>query len=133
MNSRLTTGLILTLAASFFAAAPSYAQTAQAQAQAHTETAMKPYLPDVQRSISGYFNTLNIRADQVKEGLTIPWVSTNKETNWAGYPSYAFTHGFSVATGKISPVNKCPEFKVIALNHVVKDTSRVELNFGICP
>ncbi len=147
MKSRLANTLLLSIAAAFTLVAP----TAHAQQPSRVEALQqqkreawekqqkelheyfKEYLPDVQSSVTGYFNTLNIRSDQMKKGLTIPWVSTNTKTNWTGNPIYLSTHGFAVATGTTSATNKCPEFKVVAFSSPGKLTHRTEAVYGICP
>ncbi|TAL27710.1 MAG: hypothetical protein EPN97_16580 [Alphaproteobacteria bacterium] len=138
MKNTLRSLLALTLSAACLAS------PAQAQAQASPESDQRlrdqeviqtNYLKDAHKAISGYFNTLGLKREQVKEGLTIPWVATTMRHTWINGDFMPVTHGFALATDKTAS-NGCPVFKIIAFDSGFsggKYTSRYEANFGICP
>lgn len=90
------------------------------------------YLGDVQKSVSGYFNTMNIKKDQAKEGLTVPWVSMTQQKGWLGVSPPPVSSGFAVATGKTG-ANGCPVFKVVAFSLGLGTTNRTDATLAICP
>lgn len=90
------------------------------------------YIADVQTAVSAYFNTLNIPVTQIREGLTIPWVSTSPAKVWYGAPYNYPAAGYAVATGS-KAANGCPVFRVVVFDHRAGITSRSDANFSICP
>ena len=132
MKHKFLKSMALVLAFSGFAPMAQAETQAEVDARAAQENISKNYIGDVQKSVSAYFNTLNIKSSQVKEGLTIPWVNTAVHDGWFGYKATPAVNGFAVASGKTG-ANGCPIFKVIAFDHDIRDTQRVEANFTICP
>ena len=107
------------------------AQAADAGSDARTEAYWQRVRPDIQQSVTGYFNTLNIDKSQVKQGLTIPFVTREPLDYSMGS---AVAYGWAVANSRTA-ANNCPEFEVTVLTapnmHVgmpYKKFSR-----GICP
>ena len=134
MKNTLRSLLALTLSAACLAS-PSQAQASpesEQRARQEQETIQTRYLPDAQKAISAYFNTLGLKPEQIKEGLTIPWVSMTPRKGWFNREFVHTANGFAVATGKTAS-NGCPEFQIVAFNNNTRETYRSDAKFGICP
>lgn len=96
---------------------------------------------NVQRSVSGFFNTLSLKKENTKAGLTILWTSSHSvPTHQSGGSTQlqrAFDHGYAVATGKFSSQG-CPEFEVTVFQkssgtHGDRIAKRGDVLRAICP
>ena len=114
------------------------AQCAREIADETTE-AINKNMPYVQASISGFFNTLNVKKEQTKQGLTIDWTSSTSQQLGPGInvwvPAYDFGH--AVATGKFN-AQGCPEFDVSVMKRLgnqlhATPARKLSLTRAICP
>ncbi|MEZ0261006.1 MAG: hypothetical protein ACAH80_08350 [Alphaproteobacteria bacterium] len=92
------------------------------------------YAADLQNTLTGYFNSHGMKAQDVKEGLTIPWNASQATLDKIRgdsiiYPAHR--SGYMVATGKLSDEG-CPVFDVTVIKDT-RDTTRYETQVPVCP
>jgi hypothetical protein len=92
------------------------------------------YANDLQNSLTGYFNSHGMKAENVKEGLTIPWNAsraTLDKIKGGSILDPVHRSGYMVATGKLSDEG-CPVFDVTRIKDV-RDTVRYDTQLPVCP
>jgi hypothetical protein len=102
-----------------------------AEVKQTTETV---YAADLQNTLTGYFNSHGMKAENVKEGLTIPWTASQATLDKIkGDSVFGIAHrsGYMVATGKLSDEG-CPVFDVTVIKDT-RDTVRYETQIPVCP
>jgi hypothetical protein len=98
------------------------------------QSAETTYAADLQNTLTGYFNSHGMKAQDVKEGLTIPWTASSATlATIKGDSVFDPVHrsGYMVATGKLSDEG-CPVFDVTVIKDV-RDTVRYETQIPVCP
>ncbi|TAL27927.1 MAG: hypothetical protein EPN97_15790 [Alphaproteobacteria bacterium] len=108
------------------------APTPPAQVQ---QSIQQTFGADLQNTLTGYFNSHGMKAGDVKEGLTIPWVAsaeTMQKINDSRILSTLTRSGYMVATGEKSDAG-CPVFKVTTIFDNGEYTSREDTKLPVCP
>lgn len=98
------------------------------------QSAETTYAADLQNTLTGYFNSHGMKAENVKEGLTIPWTASRATLDKIqGGSVFTTPHrsGYMVATGKLSDEG-CPVFDVTVIKDN-RDTQRYETQIPVCP
>lgn len=99
------------------------------------QSAETTYAADLQNTLTGYFNSHGMKAQDVKEGLTIPWTAsraTLDKLSEGQLIKAEHRSGYMIATGKTSP-DGCPVFDVQLIKENGKYTYRYETQIPVCP